>query len=134
MDYSNTVNAQSKNLDPQSSTIDSTDSNNDPGSDAGDPNSSTSNNEVNNISAHMFELSKIEYLRIRLPGNRKQILQGEFDDQITLVLSHFGGLRTLRLASEEFADGKPPEKLSPSHSLVFKEGRPGLKEVEVSGR
>ncbi|RXW23497.1 hypothetical protein EST38_g2337 [Candolleomyces aberdarensis] len=83
------------------------------------------------IAADIFELSKIEKLRLGLPGKRDDILQGKFDDKILILLSLFKGLRNVRLASSESAISKVKEELSPLHSRVFKEGRPALRKVEV---
>lgn len=83
------------------------------------------------ISADIFELSKIEKLRLGLPGKREDILQGKFDDKILILLSLFKGLRNIRLASTESNTSKVKEELSPLHARVFKEGRPGLRKVEV---
>ncbi|KAJ2922487.1 hypothetical protein H1R20_g14605, partial [Candolleomyces eurysporus] len=83
------------------------------------------------VSADIFELSKIEKLRLGLPGKRDDILQGKFDDKILILLSLFKGLKSIRLASTESAMSKVKEELSPLHSRVFKEGRPALRKVEV---
>jgi hypothetical protein len=47
------------------------------------------------------------------------------------LLSLFKGLRNVWLASTESAVTKVMEELSPLHSRVFKDGRPGLRKVEV---
>ncbi|KAJ2919992.1 hypothetical protein MD484_g424, partial [Candolleomyces efflorescens] len=86
---------------------------------------------LGDVSSDIFELSKIEKLRLGLPGKRDDILQGKFDDKILILLSLFKGLRNVRLASTESPVTKIKEELSPLHSRVFKEGRPGLRKIEV---
>ena len=76
-----------------------------------------------------FELSKIEKLRLGLPGKRDDILQGKFDDKILILLSLFKGLWNVRLASTESAVTKVKEELSPLHLRVFKVGRPGIEVI-----
>lgn len=82
---------------------------------------------------NMGVLSIVSAIHLDLPGTRREIEQGKFDDKIMGVISVFLGLDRLTLSTKQYADeGKALGQVSDLRLRKFQERNPNLRIVEIS--
>ncbi|KAF5326232.1 hypothetical protein D9611_000419 [Ephemerocybe angulata] len=82
---------------------------------------------------NMGVLSIVSAIHLDLPGTRREIEQGKFDDKIMGVISVFLGLDRLTLSTKQYADeGRALGQVSDFRLRKFQGRNPNLRIVEIS--